>query len=62
MIKRVIFISFYGKIEIEIESGLPQQTITISINTLNTLRITFLGSFEQKNFYCQKVISYLYHF
>ena len=37
MIKRVI----YGKIEIEIESGLLQQTITISINTLNTLRITF---------------------
>ena len=56
MKKRVIFFFFfYGKIETEIESGLLQQTI----NTLNKLLITFLGSFEQKNFYCQKVMPLL---
>ena len=55
MKKRVIFFFFYGKIETEIESGLLQQTI----NTLNKLLITFLRSFEQKNFYCQKVMPLL---
>ena len=55
MKKRVIFIFFYGKIETEIESGLLQQTI----NTLNKLIITFLRSFEQKKFYCQKVLPLL---
>ena len=51
MKKRVIFIFFYGKIETEMKSGLLQQTI----NTLNKLLITYLGSFEQENFYCQNV-------
>ena len=46
---------FYGKIETEIESGLLQQTI----NTLNKLLITFIRSFEQKNFYFQKVMPLL---
>ena len=55
MKKRVIFNFFYGKIETEIESGLLPQTI----NALNKLLITFLRSFEQKNFYCQKVIPLL---
>ena len=55
MKKRVIFIFFYVKIKTEIESGLLQQTT----NTLNKLLITFLGSFEQKNFYCQKVMQLL---
>ena len=46
---------FYGKIETEIQSGLLQQTI----NTFNKLFITFLRSFEQKNFYCQEVMALL---
>ena len=46
-----LFFFFYGKIETEIESGLPQQTIS----TLNKLFITFLRSFEQKNFTAKKL-------
>ena len=46
---------FNGKIDTEIESGLLQQTII----ALNKLLITFLGPFEQKNFYCQKVMPLL---
>ena len=55
MKERVVFIFFYGEIETEVESGLLQKTI----NKLNKLLITFLRSFEQNNFYCQKVMPLL---
>ena len=55
MKKTLNFHFFYGKIETEIESGLLQQTK----NTLNKLFRAFLMSFEQKIFYCQKVMPIL---